>query len=258
MSVSVDLLARLNALQKEPQFNSAGRRIIASGKPADNAIAILNEIDQTILARQLSFTTSSGDVLTLDVVGRRALRVVAGSEVVEAGKYLTESDNLDNFLQMLLGFGHEAKEISVISNEPSEGLDSSIVGLAAARMMKRIRDIEYAPESGSLAQKILNRIPDADIWLIVRGEDAGDSFGDSDLVEALRDFTSGQLESIDSHLDSLAQSPDAAVATIIGNLSGEGKVMLCLRTKEQLAFAILPTGSVSATMQAWHRFALVK
>ncbi len=257
MSISVDLLARLNTLQEEPQFNPAGQRIISLGDPADNATAILNEIDQTILARQLSFTTGSGDVLSLDVVGRRALRVVAGGGAVEAGKYLTESDDLDDFLQMVLGFGHEAKEVSVINNEPSEGLDSSIVGLAAARMMKRIKDIEYAPESGSVAQKILNRIPDADIWLIIRGEDAGESFGDNDLIETLREFADSQLESIDSHLDSLAQKPDAAVATIIGNLSGDGKVMLCLRTGDQLAFAVLPTGSVSTTMLAWQRFALV-
>ncbi len=253
--------SRLDALRGKSVFNQNNYRIISSGKPRDNASNLLGEIDETILARQLNFETSTGARLRLDVVARRVLRVasvdspesqIAASALI--GKPLSESEHLEEFSRLICDFANDVDEISVVSSGLNYVSGSDLVGLPVSRIFKQILVENSQPASdmpnGSPAHNILTQADVAN-WLIAQGEDAGQSSGDSDVVATLQQLVDDGVSDIEAYLDRLVSSPGDAVCTVIGDMSDKGESILCLRLGNQLAFATVPAGSVQSLVQAW-------
>ena len=253
--------SRLDALRGKSVFNQNNYRIISSGKPRDNASNLLGEIDETILARQLNFKTGSGARLCLDVVARRVLRIasidspesqIAASSLI--GKPLSESEHMEEFSQLILDFSEGSDEISVISTALDYVSGSNLVGLPVSRIFKQILVENNKPVSdmpdGNPAHNFLTQAGVTD-WLIVQGEDAGQSSGDSDVVATLQQLADDGVSSTEAYLDRLVSAPGDAVCVVIGDMSDNGKSALCLRVGDQLAFAAVPAGSVQSLVQAW-------
>ena len=253
--------SRLDALRGKSVFNQNNYRIISSSKPKDNASNLLGEIDETILARRLNFKTGSGAWLRLDVVARRVLRIasvdspdskIAASPLI--GKPLSETEHLEEFSQLVLDFADGADEISVVSTALDYVSGSDLVGLPVSRIFKQILIENNQPASGmpngSPAHNVLTQADVTD-WLIVQGQDAGQSSGDSAVVATLQQMVDDDVSGIESYLDRLVSAPGDAVCAVIGDMSDNGKSALCLRVGDQLAFAVAPAGSIQSLMQAW-------
>ncbi|MFY9211805.1 MAG: hypothetical protein WAO69_11810 [Aestuariivita sp.] len=72
--------ARLHRLSQRVRLNGLGHRRLSGGDTRALTTAILRDIDETILPRHVRVTTNAGQTFTLDVAGRRLLRmVISGS-----------------------------------------------------------------------------------------------------------------------------------------------------------------------------------
>jgi len=261
MNTAQSINSRLDALLGKSIFNQNNYRIISTGKPEDNAVNLLGEIDETILARRLDFKTGSGARLRLDVVARRVLRIasidapetrVSASTLIE--KSLSESEHLAEFSQLVLDFTESADEISVVSSALDYVSGSNLVGLPVSRIFKQIL-VEYdktvsAMSNGNPAHNILTQAKVTD-WLILQGEDAGNSSGETDIVTGLQQLADNDISSIESYLDRIVSTPGDTVCAVIGNMAGNGKSVLCLRVGGQLAFALVPADSLQSVVHAW-------
>lgn len=100
--------------------------------------SLLTEIDETLLARRLTFRTMPGaPALRLEVYGRRLIRVLAPAPVglppeaaALAGKPLVE-DDIDALGDLLVSWIGSADRVAVRAEPPPEDRDPLMLGIAA-------------------------------------------------------------------------------------------------------------------------------
>ena len=260
---SQNILKRLKSLGQKSRFNKNHARIIASGNPQENIEALLQEVNETILARELEFHTDTGAKLCLNIIGRRVLHITAlqmpnEGEIASplVGVLLSESDHLDQFLQTVSQITKDASELSVIASTPKIEFDTSAVGLQAARLLKNIPVSgpaeETAVQQGSAAFRLLTGIPDIAGWLISEGEDAGMSSGETETVAKLQRMAESSTGKYESYLKQLASGPDKPVATVVGSLSEDNLSILCFQIGGQFGFALVSAETVPLIINKWH------
>lgn len=262
---SQNILKRLKSLGQKSRFNRNHARIIASGNPAENIEALLQEVNETILARELEFHTDTGAKLCLNIIGRRILHITAlqmpnGGETTNplVGVLLSEGDHLEQFFQTVSQLTKDANELSVVASTPKNEFDTSAVGLQAARLLNNIPvsdpTEDSAVQKGSAAFRLLTGIPNIAGWLIAKGEDAGMGSGESETVAKLKKVAEGSAGKYDSYLEQFASGPDRPVASVVGSLSEGGMSILCFRIGDQFGFALAPAATVPLIINKWHEF----
>ncbi len=262
MIQSKDIINRLKSLGQKSQFNQNNARIIASGNPDENVKALLQEINETILARTLEFQTDTGAKLGLDVIGRRVLHISSlqmpnrDGPRPPIGELLSEGDHLEQFVQTISLFAGNANELSVIASTPDQAFDTSAVGLRAGRLLKSIPESikaeEPATKTGSMAIGILKSIQGITDWLIIKGADAGENSGDTKTVAKLKEVAETNNEKLDSYLDQFSANPKGPVASVVGVLSGNSDSILCFRINEQLVLAVVSSEAIPSIINKWH------
>ncbi len=261
MIQSRDIIKRLKSLGQKSRFNRNNARIIASGNPGENVKALLQEINETILARALEFQTDTGAKLGLDVIGRRVLHITAlqmpneGETSPLIGELLSEGDHLEQFIQTISLFAKDANEVSVIASMPDQAFDTSAVGLQAGHLLKNIpasNEVkEPAIKDASAAIAILTGIPGITEWLIAKGDDAGVNSGDSKTITELEKVAENTAETLDHYLDQFTANPMEPVATVVGTLSDNYDSILCFRINNQLGLAVAPSDSIPSIIDTW-------
>ncbi|MCX7287189.1 MAG: hypothetical protein NTW20_06410 [Rhodobacterales bacterium] len=133
---TVPIVARLKALQRPAHVAPGGARVIADFSDPNPMIALMREMNETILARSVRVESSSGMGLTLEVAGRRVLRLteatgVSGAEACLAVPALEDEqkDDLIKVMQAVAAPRHELRVTTFPSNETGEGVS---VGLPVA------------------------------------------------------------------------------------------------------------------------------
>ena len=132
----VPILSRLRALQVDGRHVGGGARVIAAITDPAPLAAVMRELNETMLSRSLTFESSAGVQLTLEVSGRRVLRMTAangvpGAEACLAAETL-EDEHKDDLLKHLQGLAAAKSEIRVFSTPLGRGGDGVSVGLPVA------------------------------------------------------------------------------------------------------------------------------
>lgn len=262
---SQEILKRLKSLGQKSRFNKNHARIIASGNPDENIGALVQEINETILARELEFQTDTGARLCLNVIGRRVLHITdfqtanhedPASPLV--GVLLSEDDHQEQFLQTVSRFTKNAGELSVIASTPRNDFDTSAVGLQAARLLKDLplsgTTDESAVRNGSAALGLLTGVSDLTAWLIVKGEDAGVGSGEPETIARLQKIADNSADKCETYLEQFASDSDKPVAAIIGSLSEDNLSILCFRIGAQCGFALVSAETVPLIINKWRDF----
>lgn len=96
------VLSRLRSLQTPSRHAPGGARVVASLSDPNPAAALLRELNETIMARSLTFESSGGALLTLDVSGRRVLRLIAANGMAGADDLLAADALEDEHKQDLI------------------------------------------------------------------------------------------------------------------------------------------------------------
>lgn len=264
MIITHGIHSRLVSTQAKSIFNRSKARVIVSGKPADNSASILAEINETILARTLHFTNNSSAELSLDVIDRRILRIASANnlQTVEEiatliGKSLSEAENLEDILQIIFDFTERTEEISVTTSVLEIDPTENIVGLPVAHLSKQFSGdqfkSDFSERVSNVAYDILIELQEAKAWYIVAEGDDGISFGDLAVVSELQQFVESNKKDIQSYLDQLAPTVGSNICTAIGRLAGEGAAIVCMRTKSETAFAVIPANLTGPLLRTWKK-----
>lgn len=78
---TLPIVARLQALQAPARLAPGGARVVAEVGHPNPLAALLRAVNETMLSRSLTFESSMGTSLTLDVAGRRVLRLTGVSGI---------------------------------------------------------------------------------------------------------------------------------------------------------------------------------
>jgi hypothetical protein len=133
---TVPIVTRLAALQAAALVAPDGARLIAPVSHPSPLTALLREANETILSRALRFQSSNGTSLTLEVAGRRVLRLTEatgldGAETCLAAPAL-EDEHKDDLIRLMQAIAIPMAELRVTSLPSAQGSDGLSVGLPVA------------------------------------------------------------------------------------------------------------------------------
>jgi len=133
---ALPIFARLQALQTAAHVAPGGARVIAALSDGNPLAALLCEVNETVLGRTLDFESSGGFGLTLEVSGRRVLRVVAAKDLPDADSCLAaealEDEHKDNLIKLLQAVAAPGHELHVRALPMTRDVDGVSVGLPVA------------------------------------------------------------------------------------------------------------------------------
>lgn len=133
---TLPILARLRSLQAASRFASTGGRIIAQAGDRNPLAQVLRAANETMLGRSLQFDSDSGASMTLDVSGRRILRLTAAIGLPGAetclGVEVLEDEHKDNLIKLLQGIAAPRHQLRVTSGPIGRGGEEVSVGLPVA------------------------------------------------------------------------------------------------------------------------------
>ena len=290
---TLPILARLRSLQAASQFAPTGGRIIAGTGDRNPLAQLLRATNETMLARSLQFDSDSGASLTLDVAGRRVLRLTAAIGLPGAetclGIEVLEDEHKDNLIKLLQGVAAPRHQLRVTHGPIGRGGEEISVGLPVALLADLVLiDLNEVPPEGAEADEEpvvepepeplappmtdldeglgLNTGADADLaafaqgfgpellaWLIVGGDADGLSSGPDEMVSHLQGFLADERPSVDRQLDGLSNAPGGPVCVMLGASLVEGHSILCARMQGGLLLGVIEGEGTRAALAAWRR-----
>jgi hypothetical protein len=133
---TLPILSRLQSLQTPARVAPGGARIIATASDPNPLAALLREVNETMLGRALTFESRIGTNLTLEVSGRRVLRVTAANGLDGAESCLSvpalEDAQKDDLIKLLQAFAATHQELRVTATPVSREREGVSVGLPVA------------------------------------------------------------------------------------------------------------------------------
>jgi hypothetical protein len=133
---TLPIAARLRSLQAVSRFASTGGRIIAEAGDRNQMAQLLRAANETMIGRSLQFDSDNGASLTLDVAGRRVLRLTAaiGLQGAESclGIEVLEDEHKDNLIKLLQAVAAPRSELRVTAGPIGRGGEEVSVGLPVA------------------------------------------------------------------------------------------------------------------------------
>lgn len=133
---TVPIVTRLAALQAKAVVSAGGARVIAALGDPSPMTALLREVNETILGRSLRFESSGGSSLTVEVAGRRVLRLTEANGLENADACLAaealEDEHKDELIRLMQAVAAPRQELRVTSFASSQSNDGLSVGLPVA------------------------------------------------------------------------------------------------------------------------------
>ena len=232
-------------------------------------MALLCEINETVLARSLRFETDSGACLALDVAGRRVLRLTAATGVDGVADLLAAVALQDNHLDAVVRAVHTltatAQELRVATAALDRLVEGVSIGLPVARLADALsidlNAVEPVPTPGlptpglatDFIQSMIGHLGETLVaWLIHGGEADGRRGGAEDMFSPLEAFLEDEREPLLRQLDQLTLSPSDPVCTVLGSHHVAGHSILCLRSEGALLVGVLAGDGASAALMAWN------
>jgi hypothetical protein len=264
---------RLQALQAASVFAPGARRVIAVAGAARPLAALLREVNETVLGRNLRFETDAGASLAIDVAGRRLLRVtaasgVAGAETCLATKVLGHAQQ-DDLARLLQTFATRGCELRVMAAPLDRGGEGMSIGLPVARLADLLaidlNQMDDEPEVALVHEAGLGFLPKiaAEMgdglmaWLIQPGDAGADaslveSGGPDEMVEHLQAFLTDEMTALTAQLDMVTLKPGDPVCTVLGTTLLEGHSILCVRAEGSVLLGVIAGDAAASVLRAWN------
>jgi len=269
-------------LQAASRVAPGGARVIAEISDASPLTALLREVNETVLGRTLMFESSAGSSMTLEVAGRRVLRLVAVNGLVNAEACLAAEaledelkDDLIKLMQALTAPKHQLRVISAPMARGTEGLSVGLpVALLADLLLIELNEaaeaaaepepepepeVEREPADppvlmgdggflSSFAQKAESVLM---AWLILGGTEDGSAFGPEEMVSHLTGFLDEESDALNRQLDQIAEAPGLPVCMVLGAALTEGHSLICARADGGLLLGVIDGDGTSPVLRAW-------
>ncbi len=273
---TLPIIARLHSLQAPIRFAAGGARVIAEADDRNPLAQLLRAANETMLDRSLQFDSAGGPSLTLDVSGRRVLRVTAAPGLAGAesclGAEVLEDKHKDDLIKLMQGVATPGYALRVTSGPIARGGAQVSVGLPVALLADLVlvdlndlaADEAAAPEVAPVPERLAGAAPGAGLaglaeavgpglqaWLIAGSADDGRSGGAEEMVSHLQGFLDDEREAVDRQLDLLSPEPGAPVCVMLGATLIEGHSILVARLHGGLLLGIVEGEGTNAALTAW-------
>ncbi|MFC2968010.1 hypothetical protein [Acidimangrovimonas pyrenivorans] len=183
---------KLGQLRGRTAAERDGGRLLDLAGPGDGTAAILREIDETVLGRELDFTNDAGAVLGLDVSGRRLLRVRSVPDAAFAalaGQALsgTRDETAATLHGLIERFAGTSAALTVtarkLARRPQVGEE---LGCAPAALAEAWQvSLTAPPRGGGLDGFLATAAPLSRAWFVLDGDEITDQAGDDALLQRL-------------------------------------------------------------------------
>ncbi len=276
---TIPILARLNSLQADVRVLRGGARVIAEADDRNPVAQLLRAANETMLARSLEFVSSAGSSLTLDVAGRRVLRLTASHGLPGAesclGAEVLEDEHKDDFIKLLQAFAVSRQEMRVTSGPVGRGGAEVSVGLPVALLadllLVDLNDVgpgealaAEAEPAAAPPQRTATALsgkgmldfaeavePSLVAWLVQGGDDTGRTAGPDEMVSHLQGFIDDEHEAVLRQLDLMSADPGGPICLMLGVTLIEGHSIVCARLRDALLLGVIEGDGSQAALSAW-------
>lgn len=196
LPITPRIAARLQRLGQRVRLNGLGHRRLSEEDTRRLTTALLRDIDETILPRHVRVTTNAGQSFSLDITGRRLLRLVAAGSGGTVGKPDDPAEAVKTLASELKRGLLRATEVTLQSYAMDSAQDRSDVGCSATALAGALGlDLE-ALEGESTADKALRCLGRHARAVVVtnRRGHVLQTLGDADDVARLTGLTDALLQ----------------------------------------------------------------
>ena len=281
---TLPIVARLQALQAVSHRAPGGARVIATITGTSPLAALLREVNETVLPRSLIFESSVGSSLTLEVAGRRVLRVAAVTGLIGAEKCIEaptlEDEHKDDLIKLFQGVAAPRHELRVMTAPVLREVDGVSVGLPVALLadlclieLNEVESAEQQPEEpapeappSANPPPASDDLPELDFlgrlardigpamvsWLISGGTDDGLTEGPEEMLDHLRGFLEDEIEALTRQLDMVSMVPAGPVCLVLGASLVDGHSILCARAGDAMLLGVIEGDGTQTLLRAWN------
>jgi hypothetical protein len=276
---TLPVAARLQSLQTAARFAPGGGRVIAEAHDRSPVTQLLRAANETVLGRSLRFSSDSGPSITLDIAGRRFLRLTAaeglpGAEACLAAEAL-EDEHKDELIKLIQSVAAPRHQLTVTSGPIGVGGDGVSVGLPVA-LIADLLLIELnaiaSEEPDDVAKDAVTDVPGGEIdaaagllgrfvsgvgsalvaWLITGGEDDGRVEGPEEMVSHLRGFLDDEFDALSQQLDLVSNVPGGPICILLGAILTEGHSLVCARDGAGMLLGVIEGDGTKTVLSAWN------
>lgn len=250
--VSVDDVERLRTMLARLKHGDEG--VDDASDPDDMLAPVLQEIDETVLPRELRFRNDRGEEVALIVSARRVLRIgevrpaaLAAKFADLAGHPLSEDakPQLEAFRGLLETFLQGSEELSVTATRPSSDASTSDIG-CGAETLARLWSKDAPGAAQDPGQDLMAALCDTSGAYIVWTAGAiTDSKGPASAIPLLQSLA--RTEGIAGP----ASPEDGPVCTVLPASDDHGTAVVQLRDGEVRALFLLPGFGAGRIARIW-------
>lgn len=280
---TLPIVARLHSLQTTSRFSSGKARVIAEAHDRNPIAQLLRTANETMLGRSLRFDALGGASLTLDVAGRRVLRMTAASGLPGAevclGVETLEDDHKDDLIKLLQAVAAPGQELRVISGPIGRGGEEVSVGLPVALLadlllieLNEVGSDEPVADSkpedpppppaavpddgivlaGDFHARFLQGLGEVLLAsLIAGGDDDGKTTGPEEMVAHLSGFLADEREALDRQLDMAGEAPGGLACIVLGATLNEAHSIICARSEGAILLGVIDGDATAVILPAW-------
>lgn len=235
-------------------------RVLSAVTPESALVAVLQEIDTTVLGRRLEFTNEADAGLSIDVAGRRILRVAGlkpetyASEFADlVGTALEDSDSVevDLFLQALQVLAEDTAELFVTASPlprgQGGGLGCSAATLADAWDLELYAEADTAPNSDNPIDRLMALCgPAATALVLFEDGLPAKQDGTKDAAMALANLAMDGISAL--HQTTEVEQPPCLLLT---NPANPAEVLLWAGDDARSVLMVLPSDQRAQAIKAW-------
>ncbi len=238
---------------------------------------LLRAANETMLGRALRFESSAGPSLTLDVSGRRVLRLshangLPGAESL-LGLEALEDEHKDDLIKLLQAVAAPRHELRVTSSPIGRGSDQVSVGLPVALLadlmlieLNSLGPDDEPVEQPEIEAPALEEIaatglglsglaaaigPTLIAWLVSGGAEDGRSDGPEEMVSHLHGFLADERDALERQFDVLSTTAGDPICMMLGATLVEGHSVVSARIGPAILLGVIEGDATTATLGAW-------
>ncbi|MBV1867954.1 MAG: hypothetical protein KUG69_08630 [Marinosulfonomonas sp.] len=254
-----DKLAKLSSAKEN--IGAGGREISARDK-SGFLLAILNEIDETVMARLLVFRNDAGNTVELEVVNRRLLRVAGSStqampDTTLPGQVFSEANGLlaTSLSEVLEKFLTESEQVFVQAKRLEQAPDPTIIG-CACKILAQAWSLNLYPSHGCAAADLIEKFiaTCADIasaWVQIENGNVEHTGGAEKQVKRLVEIVDETLVEFDAGLNKHLLGSKVTRCVTLGPQGETGDVVLYAKSMTSGAVMVLPDAHLTDVIAKW-------
>lgn len=274
---TLPILSRLQSLQATSRIVPGGGRVIAETTDRNPLAQLLRAANETMLGRSLRFESSAGPSLTLDVSGRRVLRLTHAQGLPGADSCLgleaLEDENKDDLIKLLQAVAAPRHELRLTSGPIGRGGEQVSVGLPVALLadlvlieLNALGPNEDPIEQPEVLPPALDEIAATGLglsgfaaamgasliaWLISGGAEDGRTAGPEEMVSHLQGFLADERDAMERQFDALSNQAGDPICMILGATLVEGHSIVGARIGPSVLLGVVEGDATTATLGAW-------